>query len=586
MTGLRALLEEVYEHVLRALVGPKAEPRSGIVEALCELASGHNVILSAPPGYGKTMLSYCMGYLAALASGPWPPRAIHVLPLRSIIDDCYKRLFEDEKAEIAKVPPLVRGVVARQSLDEPGSPWLQKKLVFTTLDTFTMCAMRLPPAELRKVARGRSAGHGFLSRAAIIISAVIFDEIHLFIEEGGKMTAAFSALLWWLSRSSTPVAVMSATLPRSFEHFLRQDEHLGESVRILRYGEDFRDEAFEEQRLQAAERLRTEGPRIGGHETIIKEASSAFESYDRVLVVLNTVKDCVKVARELEAEGLDPVVLHGKLATSHRSERLDELRRPRWLAVCTQVIEAGVDISALCLVTDATSPCALVQRAGRVLRSHEDVGKDGRICVVADRGALDGEAYRGIYDAGLVRASLEVLKDHYERLLWHLPQAPGRLGYESFIEECYRRASFSMEEDAFLRALTWDFRKLLFCMVKMGKVVEQLRGLHGSFVRDEPLIAGFINWPDLGVGDVVKFGELGDWRVPLSFTDLKYISGGQAILALSPGERYEELVVREVRIRSRVDLVEKLLKGDLLGVLVPRSLYDEKYGLVTRGEGA
>ena len=580
MVDLRSLVEEVHEHVLRALVGPRAEPRSGIADVLCELISGHDVILSAPPGYGKTMVPYCAGYLAALASGPWPPRAIHVLPLRSIIDDCYRRLFEDERAEIARAPPLVKGVVARQSLDEPGSPWLQRKLVLTTLDTFTMCAMRLPPAELRKVARGRSIGHGFLSRAAIIASSVIFDEIHLFIEEGGKMTAAFSALIWWLSRSSTPVAVMSATLPKCFERFLRQDEHLGKDVRVLRYGEDFRDEGFEEQRLQAAERLRTEEPRTGGLETIIKEASSAFESYERVLVVLNTVRDCVEVAKELETEGFDPVVLHGKLATSHRSGRLDQLRKQRWLAVSTQVIEAGVDISALCLITDAAPPCALVQRAGRVLRSREDIGEDGRICVVADERALDGEAYRGIYDMGLVRASLEVLRDHHEQLIWHLPQAPGRLGYEGFIEECYHRASFSIKETTYLRAITWGFRKLLFHMVRINRVLNWLRKLHGSFVRDEPLIAGYINRPGLGVGDVAKLDELGDWRVPLSLTDLRGISEDGTVLALSPSEGFKELVVRELKIRGQAGLVERLLRGDLLGVLVPEDLYDEKYGLI------
>ena len=581
MPVLCGVAEEAHEYVIKALYGPDAEPREGISETLTELLSGRSVILSAPPGYGKTNISYCLGYLAATRP-ELCQRAIHVLPLRSIIEDCYARLFR-ENGEL-RAPPLVEGVVARQSLDASGSPWLQRKLVITTLDTFTMCSMRLPPAEARLVVKGLSLGHGFLARAAILSSTIVFDEVHLFLEESGKMASAFSALLRWLSMFSTPVCVMSATLPPQVEEFLKRELSPTSGVKVLKYGEGFRDEGFEAQRLQVAECLRTERPREGGVKALAEEALIAHESYERVLVVLNTVADCIEVARTAREAGYKPVILHGKIARKHRLERLKALKGPRWIAICTQVVEAGVDVSALYLVTDAAPPCALVQRAGRTLRYAEDVGREGVISVFLDKEALAGETYKGIYDIKLVRASVDHLREHHRELVWHLPKGPGRPGYEDFIGECYARAGFTVEVD---KRLARSLTGLLRGFITMKRIVGMLELLGGSFVRDEPLVLGFVNHLGLKEGAAVDrevWEKLASWQLPLSAKDVLRTLGGD-LLALTPDLASGGFIIRRERVRSEKNLVEKLLKGHVYGVLVPPELYNEELGLLPRRMG-
>jgi len=580
---LESLIEEAHRHLIKALYGPDAGPRDGIPQALTELLSGRNVILSAPPGYGKTNIPYCLGYLAATRPDLCQ-RAIHVLPLRSIIDDCYRKLFEDKEARLAKAPPLVKGVVARQSLDAPGSPWLQRKLIITTLDTFTMCSMRLPPAEARLVIRGLSLGHGFFARAAILASTVVFDEVHLFLEEGGKMASAFSALLRWLSVFSTPVCVMSATLPPQVEEFLRCELSFSGGFRVLRYGRDFRDEDFEIHRLQVAERLRTKKPRKGNARDIAKEAAMARESYERVLVVVDTVADCIRVAEMARELGHEPVVIHGKIAREHRRKRLETLKGREWLAVCTQVVEAGVDVSALYLVSDGAPPCALVQRAGRVLRHAEDVGREGIISVFLDEEALAGEAYKGIYDTELVRAAIEYLSEHRRELMWHLPSGPEGSGYEDFIRECYAKAGFTITAYGPLaRGLT----DLLKGFVTMARIVETLELMGGSFVRNEPLVLGFVNYSGLKEGNAVNektWEELTSWQLTLSGKDVLRTLGGD-FLALVPDPSSGSFTVKRKRVKNERHLIKELLQGRIYGVLVPPELYHEDYGLLTRREG-
>jgi len=439
--------------------------------------------------------------------------------------------------------------------------------------------MRLPPREVRLIARGYSLGHGLLARAAILASSVIFDEVHLFIEEGGKMASAFSALLRWLGAFSTPVCVMSATLPRPIETFLKAELGSGGKISVFKYGEDFRDKEFEAQRLQAAEGLRTRRPRKGDIDVVVKEAIEAYESYEKVLVVLNTVADCIKAAKAINSGGYNSVILHGRLVNSQRSERLKALRGRRWLAVCTQVVEAGVDISALYTITDAAPPCALVQRVGRTLRSKEDVCREGVISIILDEGAFANGTYKGIYDASLVSASFEYLLEHYGDMMWHLPKYPDRPGYEDFIGACYDRANFEVVID---RPLARELTSLLRGMVIMGRILSTLESLGGSFVRDEPLVLGFVNHLGLKEGDEIdneSQRKLREWQLPLSARDVFYVWGHET-LAIALEFRSGKYLVKRERIRSTKELIRKLLSGRIYGILIPPEIYDEKLGLI------
>jgi CRISPR-associated endonuclease/helicase Cas3 len=92
------------------------------------------------------------------------------------------------------------------------------------------------------------------------------------------------------------------------------------------------------------------------------------------LAILNTVDRAQSLWRELRRLGVNPVLLHSRFRPPDRAARLAEALRaaePRGdggLVVATQVLDAGVDISATALFTEAATWASVVQRAGRCNR--------------------------------------------------------------------------------------------------------------------------------------------------------------------------------------------------------------------------
>ncbi len=97
----------------------------------------------------------------------------------------------------------------------------------------------------------------------------------------------------------------------------------------------------------------------------------------RTLVVVNTVKRALAlreaVAKKKPAARL--VLLHSRFRSSDRAKALEGLLAepsgPGTIAITTQVVEAGVDVSARTLFTDLAPWASLVQRFGRCNRKGE-----------------------------------------------------------------------------------------------------------------------------------------------------------------------------------------------------------------------
>ncbi len=109
------------------------------------------------------------------------------------------------------------------------------------------------------------------------------------------------------------------------------------------------------------------------------------------LVTVNTVDTAQQVAHRLgkavAAQGgsaPDVVVVHSRFRAGDRDVALRRLLGDRppggLIAVCTQVVEAGIDVSATTLVTECAPWSSIVQRAGRCNRTGND--KDARLIVV------------------------------------------------------------------------------------------------------------------------------------------------------------------------------------------------------------
>lgn len=110
------------------------------------------------------------------------------------------------------------------------------------------------------------------------------------------------------------------------------------------------------------------------------EASLALSRHapgSRTLVVVNTVKRAQSIYAALRKKKHVPnvVLVHSRFRPGDRKSALDKLLgepgEVGTIGVCTQVVEAGVDVSAKLLITDLAPWAALVQRFGRCNRTGE-----------------------------------------------------------------------------------------------------------------------------------------------------------------------------------------------------------------------
>lgn len=130
-------------------------------------------------------------------------------------------------------------------------------------------------------------------------------------------------------------------------------------------------------RLKATRRV-TELPIQPRHPKRAQLLADALSGHHRpgtlTLAVLNTVRAARQVAAALgEAAGPAPVtLLHSRFRPEDRQARLAEATAPPSgpgrIVVATQVVEAGIDISAAVLLTEAAPWPSIVQRAGRCNR--------------------------------------------------------------------------------------------------------------------------------------------------------------------------------------------------------------------------
>ncbi len=170
------------------------------------------------------------------------------------------------------------------------------------------------------------------------------------------------AATWWMSATLDPV-------------WLSTVDHPG-AVSVVKAGED-----RELERLRTAPKALKLAPELSEREL----AASVIEIHrpgTLTLAVVNTVaraqvayEEVRKRAAKLGAACPDIVLAHSRFREQER-RRIDErLRQPCGesgrIVIASQVVEAGVDISARAMVTDLAPWASLVQRFGRVNRRRE-----------------------------------------------------------------------------------------------------------------------------------------------------------------------------------------------------------------------
>lgn len=341
-----------------------------LVEAASQAGPGDVVVFEAPTGYGKTSASPGLYTAARRAGGP--PRLIHVLPLRAVVEDAYRR-FSGSLGGGYSIGYQAHGLGLAGK-----APFMYPDLVVTTLDSFTLNLYRWNVAE-------DGFGHYEVPRASIFSSLTVMDEAHIPLAGGPEPAAALLETVRVLALAGTPVVVETATLSPGALRELEM-QALGAKARV---------------RMIAVTPPGTECPSrfecvrdedyygwAAGVEWSVGEANgdparAALEeahSGRRVFAAYTTVKDAVKAYRALAGElGGDKVALvHGRLTARDR-ERAVEAVRDAMVIVGTSAVEAGVDFDVDVLVSDVPA-CALPGGRGKAIAYESLLQRMGRVC--------------------------------------------------------------------------------------------------------------------------------------------------------------------------------------------------------------
>ncbi len=359
------------------------EPRSGLIRI--------------PTGMGKTL-----GVLAAWSwnrlhrrDDAWPRRLVWCLPMRVLVEqtevvirEAFGRLGilwdgASEHAERIGVHLLMGGA-------DPGGDWH----LFPE-----ECAVLIGTQDMllsRALNRGYAAGRarwplefGLLSHDALWV----MDEVQL-MDVGLATSAQLQAYqdldahkrsrprhTWWMSATLQPDWLRSVDTEAHHREWTRDPSVVPPAQRAACLGASGK-ELFFESIVEAkgfAQRALDEHQRLadGQHGRI-------------TLIICNTVGRACETFSALQSisPSQEIELVHSRFRPAERAQWRERflsreacVRGVDRIIVATQVIEAGVDVTAGCVVTELAPWASLVQRFGRCAR----YGGDGR-CVVVDRG--------------------------------------------------------------------------------------------------------------------------------------------------------------------------------------------------------
>jgi len=222
---------------------------------------------------------------------------------------------------------------------------------------------------------------GLYAWPALAGAAFVFDEIHAYDDR------LFGALLRFLQAlPGVPVLLMTASLPRArLESLKLCVARRGQELPIVSGPPD----------LESLPRYHRQGP-IDARDPLA-EVRAEIQGGGKVLWVCNTVNRAIQAAER--ASDLKPILYHSRFRYEDRVEQhsrvIDAFKAlgPA-LAICTQVAEMSLDLSASLLVTDLAPVPAIIQRLGRLNRragpGHptrpfivvEPLGEDGNPAVL------------------------------------------------------------------------------------------------------------------------------------------------------------------------------------------------------------
>ncbi len=240
----------------------------------------------------------------------------------------------------------------------------------------------------------------------------VFDEPQL-MGSGVSTSAQMAGLRESLGTfGDCPSIWMSATLEPSWLEtidFLGKFPDKALELGKDQYGDDYAPDGLLHKKMTAVKTLSPLG--VEATKDRKEVAAAVLKRHvpgTQTLVVLNTVDSAKAVYREIKkvkSAPKDVILVHSRFRPREREKLNEQLTHPvaDRIIVATQVVEAGVDISARTLITELAPWASIVQRIGRCNRTGDD--SPGRVYWIS----LDPDKQAAPYEAGDLKFSLECL---------------------------------------------------------------------------------------------------------------------------------------------------------------------------------
>jgi CRISPR-associated endonuclease/helicase Cas3 len=323
-------------------------------------------VVQAPPGAGKTgvILAWLWRRLYGPDPAGTPRRLIYALPQRSLTEQASGRarqwltnlgLTDEVTLHVAMG---ARWETEGQWRDDPHKP----AIVIGTADVLVSAAL------VRSFAISRAV--------APIDFALVTNGAHWLIDEpllSPRATTTMRQLAGFAARFGTAepfgLTCLSAMPPGE----LLSTPGNPAAARHIQIADPERSEALAI-RLAALRTVRRLPVDPGDDQALAAAVLERHRPGALTLVVLNTLDDAQRLYRQLRVDARNCTLLHARFRRVERAERLaavlgEPVEPGGRIVVTTQVVEAGLDLDAAVLVTEAAPWPALLKRAGRGNRS-------------------------------------------------------------------------------------------------------------------------------------------------------------------------------------------------------------------------
>jgi CRISPR-associated endonuclease/helicase Cas3 len=339
------------------------------------LLSGHNVILQAPTGAGKTMAAMLPFLNAIEHDHDFPHKCLYAVPMRVLAN----QFVEEYRDKVRRAGRDDRIRVEIQTGEQSDDPQLAATLTFATIDQ-ALSSFLLSPYSLPQRLGNLNAG-------AVAASYLVFDEFHLF---DPVSTLPTTLEMLRMLRGVTPFLLMTATFSTDML------EGLAGALDAVVVPED-------DAARQAMQALPSQQKTRRYHVVDAPLSADAVlaQHRNRTLVICNVIdraRALFEALRDHASRGDVQVrLLHSRFLPEDRQRIEGEIRRlfdkdgdqsGSWIVVATQVVEVGLDITCQTLHTELAPANAVLQRAGRCARY---AGEEGSVFVYAETLNAEGE---------------------------------------------------------------------------------------------------------------------------------------------------------------------------------------------------